>query len=166
MAYKHGVYISEADTKLVSAVEATSTLPVVVGVAPVHSLGNTNAPVNEPKLIYTMTEFVAAFGSPRDDEPYTKYPLYEAASLMLDRYKVSPLVCINVFDPAEHTSEVESESITLVKGSALLAHGGVSALTLKVSEGSPITENTDFSLNAGTGEISILDFPVTRLITT
>ena len=157
MAYKHGVYISEADTKLVSAVEATSTLPVVVGVAPVHSLGNTKAPVNEPKLIYTMTEFVAAFGSPRDDEPYTRYPLYEAASLMLDRYKVSPLVCINVFDPAEHTSEVESESLTLVKGSALLAHGGVSALTLKVNEGSPLTENTDFSLNAGTGEISILE---------
>lgn len=157
MAYKHGVYINEADTKLVSAVEATSTLPVVVGIAPVHSLGKSKAPVNEPKLIYTMTEFVTLFGSPRDDEAYTKYPLYEAASLMLERYKVSPLVCINVFDPAEHTSEIESETVTFAKGTARLAHGGVSGLTLTPAEGGELSEGTDFSLDAGTGELVILE---------
>lgn len=158
MAYKHGVYIGEADTKLVSAVEATSTLPVVVGIAPVHSLGQTKAPVNEPKLIYSMKEFVAAFGAPRDDEKYTDYPLYEAALLMLERYKVAPLVCINVFDPEKHTEMVESESLTLVKGRARLAHGGVSELTLKPAEdGEALEEGVDFTLDAGSGEIVSLE---------
>ena len=35
MAYKHGAFVNEADTKLVSTIEATSTLPVLVGIAPV-----------------------------------------------------------------------------------------------------------------------------------
>lgn len=157
MAYKHGAFVNEADTKLVSTIEATSTLPVLVGIAPVHSLGGKVVPpVNEPKLIYTLSEFVAAFGAPRDDEKYTDYPLYEAALLMLERYKVKPLVCINVFDPETHTSSASEEKVTLVKGSGRLAHGGVSAIVLTTAEGTSLTKDKDYSLDYGSGAIAVL----------
>ena len=110
MAYRHGVYIEEQATGLVTPVEVESALPVVVGTAPVHNLPEgTQAPVNEPKLYYSMPEFVAGMGGLKEGESPSDYTLYEMASLYFERYKVKPLVAINVFDPAKHTSPLEGE---------------------------------------------------------
>lgn len=67
--YRHGVYIQEQATSIATPAQANSALPVFVGVAPVHNLTDSSAaPVNEPKLIYTFSEFVSTFGAPGDDE--------------------------------------------------------------------------------------------------
>lgn len=50
---------------LVTPVEVDSALPVIVGTAPVHNLAeDVSRPVNEPKLIYSLPDFVAQFGAP------------------------------------------------------------------------------------------------------
>ena len=103
MGYQHGVFIQEQATSLVTPVEVNSALPVIVGAAPVHNLGvGVTRPINVPKLIYSMSDFVTVFGAPAEGESSASYPLYEAASLYLARYKVAPIVAINVFDPAVH----------------------------------------------------------------
>lgn len=105
MAYQHGVFIQEQATSLVTPVEVNSALPVIVGTAPVHHLGvGVARPVNVPKLIYSMSDFVTVFGAPAEGESAADYTLYEAANLYLARYKVAPIVAINVFDPAVHVA--------------------------------------------------------------
>lgn len=109
--YRHGVFIDEVPTSLVTPVTAESAMPVIVGTAPVHNLkqGNT-APINEPRLIYSMSDFVAQFGAPAENESKADYTLYQAAEIYLTRYKVAPLVAINVFDPAVHCTQGEGEN--------------------------------------------------------
>lgn len=102
-AYHHGVYLNEIPTSIAPPVEVDSALPVVVGTAPVHNLPEgTIAPINEPRLIYTMAEFAAQFGGPSEDESAHDFTLYEFARVYIERYKVCPIVCINVFDPNRH----------------------------------------------------------------
>lgn len=109
--YRHGVYVEEVPTSLVTPVTAESAMPVIVGTAPVHNLPKGKPiPVNEPRLIYSMQDFVAQFGEPGEGEAKADYTLYQAAEIYLTRYKVAPLVAINVFDPAVHVSGVDDET--------------------------------------------------------
>lgn len=111
MSYNHGVYVQEQATGLVTPVEVNSALPIIVGTAPVHNLpAETSRPVNAPKLIYSMPDFVAVFGAPATDESAGDYTLYEAAQVYLTRYKVAPIVAINVFDPAKHVGGVDDDA--------------------------------------------------------
>lgn len=101
--YRHGVFIEEVPTSLVTPVTAESAMPIIVGTAPVHTLPEGSPPpINEPRLIYSMNDFVAQFGEPAAGESKADYTLYQAAEIYLTRYKVAPLVAINVFDPAVH----------------------------------------------------------------
>lgn len=110
MTYRHGAFFDEAPTSLVTPVEVDSALPVVVGTAPVHTLPEgTAAPINEPRLIFTVEDFVAQFGSVPQGENRHDYTLSEFAEVFIGRYSVAPVVCINVFDPAKHVRNTEPE---------------------------------------------------------
>ena len=103
MSYRHGVYINEVPTSLVTPVNVDSALPVVIGTAPVHNLkSGVKVPVNEPRLVYTVEDFVAQFGAPNPTEKAHDFTLYEFISVYIGRYNVAPVVCINVFDPETH----------------------------------------------------------------
>lgn len=106
--YRHGAFVEETPTSLVTPVAAESAMPVIVGTAPVHNLpkGQT-PPVNDPRLIYSMSDFVSQFGEPAEGESKADYTLYQAAEIYLARYKVAPLVAINVFDPTRHVGGVD-----------------------------------------------------------
>ena len=122
--YRHGVYIQEQATSIATPAQANSALPVFVGVAPVHNLTDSSAaPVNEPKLIYTFSEFVSTFGAPGDDEKKEDFPLYQAAEVYLGRYGVAPAVFINVFDPSKHKGENGVADVSKVKDEDII--GGV-----------------------------------------
>jgi phage tail sheath protein FI len=117
--YKHGVFVEEQATRLVTPATAEAAMPVIVGTAPVHNLPEAaEKPVNAPMLIYSMPQFAAAFGMPAADENEADYTLYQAAKVYLTRYKVAPLVCVNVFDPANHvvTPEDVAEDENLTEG--------------------------------------------------
>lgn len=115
MSYRHGAFFDEVPTSLVTPVEVDSALPVVVGTAPVHNLpGGTPAPVNEPRLIYTVEDFVAQFGSLKEGEKAHDYTLTEFVNIFIGRYSVAPVVCVNVFDPARHTGDEDAPDVSTV----------------------------------------------------
>lgn len=137
MSDRHGVFVQEEPTQIFSMAEVNSALPVVVGTAPVHTLAEgVKPPVNEPRLIFNMEEFSAQFGSvPKGEDP-SAYTLSEFAEVYLGLYRVAPIVFINVFDPATHTSPVQGGDGTLTKPdvtSVVSADiiGGVDGTTLK-----------------------------------
>lgn len=130
MSYRHGVYVSEKATGIVTPVNVDSALPVIVGAAPVQNLAaGSVAPVNDPKLIYTMEEFVKTFGAPAEGENSADYPLYQAAEIYLTRYSVAPLVAINVFDSKKHVSDDGAPDPSKVTATEII--GGVAPNTLK-----------------------------------
>lgn len=104
--YKHGVYIQEKQTSLVTPSLAESAMPVVVGIAPVHNLEEGDKIlVNEPRLCYSLPEFENIFGKPGPDDKPEDFKLWQTANIYFQRYKVAPLVAINVFDPQKHIEE-------------------------------------------------------------
>lgn len=126
MSYRHGAFFDEVPTSLVTPVEVDSALPVVVGTAPVHHLPDgTPAPVNEPRLIYTVEDFVAQFGGLQTGESAHDYTLTEFVSVFIGRYAVAPVVCINVFDPATHTDDEGNPDVAKVAAADII--GGVDA---------------------------------------
>lgn len=134
--YRHGVYVEEQATSLVTPVTAEAALPVIVGTAPVHNLpAGSTAPVNEPRLIHSMSQFIAQFGVPGEGEAKADFTLYQAAEIYLSRYKVAPLVAVNVFDPARHTKPGTGEGSPAVPDVSKVTKneiiGGVDADSLK-----------------------------------
>lgn len=117
-------------------------MPVAVGVAPVHTLGEgAKIPVNEPKLCYSMTEFENCFGKPGDGDNPEDFALWQTAGVYFDRYKVAPLVAINVFDPARHVREAGGgDSFSSVSPDGAHGEGEVS-LPEKVPDPKAVTDS-------------------------
>ena len=115
LAYKHGAYVQEKATALVTPSLAESALPVVVGTAPVHRLADVSqAPVNDPRLIFNMPAFEAAFGKPSNGDNQEDFPLWQMASAYFSRYRTAPLVAVNVFDPVQHVDENDAPDVSKV----------------------------------------------------
>lgn len=126
MAYRHGVYIQEVPTQLVPPVRTDAALPVVFGTAPVHALAEGVArPVNEPRLIFTMQEFVKTFGALPEGASAHDYTLHEFASIYFGTYRVAPIVCVNVFDPLKHKDDQDKPDVSRVTSADII--GGVTA---------------------------------------
>lgn len=146
MSYRHGAFFDEVPTSLVTPVEVDSALPVVVGTAPVHHLPDgTPAPVNEPRLIYTVEDFVAQFGGLNTGESAHDYTLTEFVNVFIGRYAVAPVVCINVFDPARHTDEEGNPDVSKVAAADIIGSAGVA----DVSGSEQIAQSADGSGSAG-----------------
>jgi len=74
----------------------------------VHRLPQgTTAPVNDPRLIYNMPSFEAAFGKPGAGDNQADFTLWQMAHVYFSRYRVAPIVAINIFAPSRHTSPGE-----------------------------------------------------------
>lgn len=125
MSYRHGAFFDEVPTSLVTPVEVDSALPVVIGTAPVHNLPDgTPAPVNEPRLIYTVEDFVAQFGAVKSGEKRHDFTLSEFVDVFIGRYSVAPVVCINVFDPARHADEEGRPDVSKVTAADIIGSAG------------------------------------------
>jgi hypothetical protein len=57
MAYRHGVYISEVPTSLISPVQCDSAIPVFIGTAPLH-LSQTGLDDLDKKVNCSSREFL------------------------------------------------------------------------------------------------------------
>ena len=159
--YRHGIYTSEQATSILPARTVDSAVVFAVGTAPVHLLAeSTPRPVNVPQLFYSYDEFVRTMGW--DADHFGDYSLQELIYSHFALYGGAPVVCVNVFDPEKHASEVTDERLTfstsaLDRDTARLAHGGVSAVVLKDELGETTYEaGTDYSLDAVTGLLSRL----------
>ena len=159
--YRHGIYTSEQATSILPARTVDSAVVFAVGTAPVHTLAGDKArPVNVPQLFYSYDEAVQAMGW--DADHCSDYSLQELIYSHFAIYRGAPVVCVNVFDPEKHKSEVADESLTfgtsvLDKDIARLAHGGVCAVELKDELGETTYEaGTDYSVDAVSGLLTRL----------
>ena len=112
MAYKHGVYVSEAPTSLTVPTEGSAGLQVIFGTAAIYKAEKLEN-VTEPKLIYSYDEAVNQLGYSDDFEKFT---LCESMKACFDMFAVAPIILVNVLDPnsSTHATKVSSESYTAV----------------------------------------------------
>lgn len=147
MAYKHGIYVSEVPTSIVSPVEVDSALPVFFVTAPIHLSIDPYGVTNVPKLCYTCKEAVDYFGYNIKKEIWDNYTAVEAIYSQFVLYGVAPMVIINVLNPNIHKSD-ETGTLQLQGVTGLLEVDGV--LLDKVIIKKPTTGNytidTDYTI--------------------
>lgn len=119
MAYKHGVYVREQDTSLVTPIEATAGLQVIFGTAPINMSEAPYKMANRPVLCNTFAEAVTSVGYSDD---YKKYTLCQSIDACFRVFNVAPIILINVLDPnkSEHVREVSEDLLKLKKGTAVI----------------------------------------------
>lgn len=142
MAYRHGVYTNEISSTIAPPTSATAGLPVVFGTAPINLSEREKAPVNEPVLCFTYAEAVEAFGYSNDFDNYT---LCEFMSSHFSLFAQSPVVFVNVLDPNIHTTDVGTQTLTVVNGEAVLKETGVILSSVKIKDESGSTSIDDFT---------------------
>ena len=95
--YKHGVYVREQATSLLTPVRGTSGLQVIFGTAPV-AFAEDPSTCLEPKLCYTYEEAVKALGYSDD---WGSYTLCQSMDACFRVHNVAPVVFVNVYDPTK-----------------------------------------------------------------
>lgn len=146
MAFNHGVSVGEVATSVIAPMEATAGIPVVFGTAPVNLSKEDKAPVNKPILAYSFAEVVAALGYSDDWESYT---LCEFMDSHFRQYGLSPVVMVNVLDPATHKSAVPEATKDVVDRQIVLDVEGVLSGTVTVKTDDAVTtyiKDTDYTL--------------------
>lgn len=146
MAYRHGVYASEVPTSITPTV-TSSTIPVVFGSAPVNMSQRETPPVNEPVLCFTYAEAVETFGY-SDNWDFT---LCEAMFCHFSLFGASPIILVNVLDPATMNESVSDQPITLNNDIATIEDVGIvlDSVVVKLDGEDPQTYNRgdDYELN-------------------
>ncbi|MBI4691699.1 MAG: phage tail sheath subtilisin-like domain-containing protein [Nitrospirae bacterium] len=156
MAFQHGVYIQELDTKILGVRTCDSALPFIVGAAPVQSLSG-DKPVNISKLIFNYKEFIATFGDVPAGHNEADYSLSAFARIYFTLYGMSPVVFVNVFDPAVHKTAVSAEAKTFTTDKITLANPGVANEVVKNTDGTvTYVKDTDYTIDYAKGEITRL----------
>lgn len=129
MAYNHGVKVSEKPTSILPPVSVSAGVPFIVGTAPVNMTDVSN--VNKPVLCSSYAEAVAAFGyvPPVADASGLKKYEYTISEFIYSQFALfgaSPVIIVNVLDPATHKKAAAVASITLgADGSAVIEESGV-----------------------------------------
>jgi phage tail sheath protein FI len=152
LAYRHGVFISEVPTSLISPVPCDSAIPVFVGTAPLHlsetGLDDLERKVNHPVLTYLYEEPVKKLGFIRDSSKWGKYTLSECIYSQFALFAVQPAIFINVLDPAVHYASAELASYQVVNGQAKLGEDVTldTVVVKAAAEGAVLAAGTDYSL--------------------
>jgi phage tail sheath protein FI len=143
MTFFHGVRTQELPTKVYAVREVDSALPLVVAPAPVHTLADYSDVVNNPKLIFSYSEFINTFGAVPAAENEPNYGLSEFARIYFTLYNMGPMVAVNVFDPATHKTAVSDEAKTFVADKITLIHKFPNISSIVVTDsGGTITYTT------------------------
>ena len=144
---KHGVFIVEEATALTVPISGRSSVQVVIGTAPVNMAEDPAAVVNTPILANSAAEAMAAPGY-STDMGKGKYTLCQTMYATNNIYQVSPVVYINVLDPARHKKSLEEAQYPVSQMQAVIPVEGVliNGLTVKNADGSTaLTLNTDYT---------------------
>lgn len=152
MAIKHGIYIQEEATAVTVPKTGSSSVQVIVGTAPVNMAEDPAAAVNVPILANSAAEAETELGYSSD---FSKFTLCQSMYLAANAFPVSPIVFINVLDPAKHTRDIASKSYQVNKKQFTIEEEGVLRDTVTVKSGTDTTGTygTDYtvSFDAETG---------------
>ena len=142
----HGIRILEEPTALTAPVTGDCSVPIVIGTAPVNMGAKPGAAVNVPILANSATEAIEALGYSDDFKNYT---LCQMMYLTSNVYQVSPIVYINVLDPAKHNKAITEKEIQVNDLQAVLEEDGVILEGLSVKAGAASTvlaKGTDYDV--------------------
>lgn len=123
--YRHGIYISETPTSILPPVRVDAAMPVALVTAPVHLSTDPYAVTNEPRLCFTNSDAVSAFGFSMRPEIWDNYTAPQLIFSQFALFGVSPIVIINVLDPKTHNTKVQGEPMNLNGHVGILEVDGV-----------------------------------------
>lgn len=144
MSDNHGIYTSEQKTSVLS--NASETIPVIIGTAPVHLTQLSAAPVNVPIYVELYEDAVRQLGYSDD---WASYTLSEYIYSHYKLYKTSKAILINVLDPAIHKTTIAPADLAVTSGVVTIADAGVlkTGVTVKSADGgTTYALGTDYSL--------------------
>ncbi|MCM1245915.1 MAG: phage tail sheath family protein [Roseburia sp.] len=102
--YNHGVRTIENPTSMSAPARGTSGLQVIIGTAPVHTCEDYEELVNKPILIEDWDGAMETLGYSED---WVKYTLCQSMYACFKIYNISPVIFVNVLDPAEHAKNMK-----------------------------------------------------------
>ena len=138
MAFTHGTYASEKESAIKGLVTVQNPV-VIVGTAPIN-MGDIKS-VNKVELIQNAKDAVAKFGTSNYIEGFN---ITEAIYVALNVFGVTPIVCINVLDPAKHKTEETFDSVAVIDKKVTFDHVGILLDTLQVKNGETSAPIEDF----------------------
>lgn len=139
--FEHGVKNKESDKPVLTVVESTAGLPVLVGVAPINTA--IEPAINDAKVVYSKKDALKFFGFSMNFKDYTISEMIDAA---FEEYGVAPIVLINVLDPAKHKSQ-GTDNVEVVLSKAVIKTEGILLDTLKINptgDETPLVKDTDY----------------------
>ena len=141
MPYNHRISTREIDTSVITPVESSAGLRVVVGTAPVNLLEDPAAAVNTPIIAYSFSEGAEKIGYSDDFDAYTCCEVLDATFRV---FNVGPVIFINVLDPATHVKSYSSTA-TVTGGVASVAVTGILMASLTITGGEQtLDKGTDY----------------------
>lgn len=140
---KHGEFIMEEATALTVPISGASAVQVVIGTAPVNMADNPSEMVNVPVFAEKPVDAMAALGFCKDFRFTLCQTMYATSNI----YQVSPVVYINVLDPAKHKKDLEETKADVSTLRAVVEVPGIlrEGLVVKAEE-EALVLNTDYTV--------------------
>ena len=120
--YKHGASWSEVSTRLKPVITADSGISVAIGSAPVHLVRGGTKQVNKPLMFLTLQDALATVGWSLD---WGRFDLCELIYSAFQRYRFSPIILINVFDPMKDAGHMGIAPLAVTNKKIVLPFDGV-----------------------------------------
>lgn len=129
--YKYGLKTTRSANSA-RVIEKATVAQAAVGIAPINLLDDPQAAVNTPIIIESLANAQGLFEK-CSNPAYTLWQTYFAS---LKKYKVAPIVLVNVLDPGnpQHVTAVASKDYTLEKGSVNIKDEGILLDSIVVSK--------------------------------
>lgn len=132
-SYKHGVY-GEYVPSNEQIVTTSNTIPIYIGVAPVHRVLNCESKVNKPIMISNLDEAQIEMGYSSDDD-FDKYTLSAAvfAHFKNKMQSIGPIILINVLDPSLSKKNVSAKDTPVLNKRIVLDENTISS-SIKIAD--------------------------------
>jgi hypothetical protein len=145
MSIKHGIGVQEGATAISVPIIADSAIPVVIGCAPINLLENPAGAVNTPILANSPAEAMELLGY---DDNFASFGLCGMMYVTNNVLCTSPVVYINVLDPARHVKTITENALAVTDGEAVYtANKGILLNTVVLKSGDEtLAKDTDYTL--------------------
>ena len=120
--YKHGASWSEESTRTSPVITADSGISVAIGSAPVHMVRGGTKNVNKPLMFLTLQDAKTAVGWSNN---WGRFDLCELIYSAFQRYRVSPIILINVFDPMRDSINMGTAALAVTNKQVVLPFNDV-----------------------------------------
>ena len=124
MPFLHGVYVEERATQPIAPKAGPSSIQLIIGASPVNLTADPAAYVNKPLVINTFAEAQELLGY-SDSFQEGEYTIGQALNASFRVYNVTPLVVVNVLDPASHFTAVTDETNAFVGDEFTIEEEGI-----------------------------------------